>query len=199
MAPSLEAALTELRSLRKEDRDRDLSSHIETMLRQHWHEDDASALRGELVGELHRHGRRVEAEGLLRAEIEREPSEPFHSLALAEHFHYYDVNLSESLSHVAHAIAKAARDGKFMYQALGVQARLAIETRDWPLLEATLVMFATYEHTPGDVDVFPEVDFVARIPAGAVAAEALSSYLARVEHLRSINYSTLHGPRDPSP
>ncbi len=199
MAPSLEAALTELRSLRKENRDRDLSSHIETMLRQRWPEDDASVLRGELVGELHRHDRLVEAEALLRAEIEREPSEPFHSLALAEHFHYYDVNLSESLGHVAHAITKAASDGKFMYQALGVQARLAIETQDWPLLEATLVMLATYEHAPGDVDVFPEMDFVSRIPAGAVAAEALSSYLLRVEHLRSINYSTLHGTRDPSP
>ena len=199
MPLSLEAAFTELRSLRREDRERDLSSHIEAMLRQHWPEDDARVLRGELIGELHRHDRLVEAESLLRAEIEREPSEPFHSLALAEHFHYYDVNLSESLSHVAQAIVKAATDGKFMYQALGVQARLAIEAQDWPLLEATLVKLATYEHVPGNADVFPETDFVSRIPAGAVAEEALTSYLARVEHLRSISYSTLHGPRNLSP
>ena len=198
MALSLENAFSELRALRKQDRGCDLTSQIETMLLQAWPEDDARVLRGELVGELHRQDRLAEAEALLRIEIERDPKEPFHSLSLAEHFHYYDVDLSESLKHVAQAIAKAEVDGKFMYQALGVQARLAIETESWSLLEETLCGLADYEHTPGNADVFPETDFLARIPTGAVAEGALAAYLERVEYLRTTNYSTMHGPRSPS-
>ena len=86
-----------------------------------------------------------------------------------------------------------------MYQALGVQARLAIEAQDWTLLVASLRSLSTYEHTPGNADVFPETDFLAPIPTGSVANDALSSYLERLEHLRSINYGTMHGPRNPSP
>ena len=198
MPLSLENVLAELWALRKQDRRRDLSVYIEKLLCQNWPEDEAGSLRGELIGELHRHNRLVEAELLLQAEIEREPREPFHSLSLAEHYHYYEVDLVVSLKHVALAISKAKVDGKFMYQALGVQARLAIETQNWPLLEATLGSLVCYEHTPGNADIFPETDFIPRIPAMSVADEVLSSYVQRVEYLRSINYSTVHGPCIPS-
>ena len=80
MPSSLENAFGELRSLRKQDRGRDLSSHNEAMLNQPLPEDDARVLRGELIGELHRHDRHAEAEALLRAETEREPRDAFHSL-----------------------------------------------------------------------------------------------------------------------
>jgi hypothetical protein len=148
-----------------------------------------------LIGELHRHSRYTEAERLLQAEVEREPSEPFHSLSLAEHFHYYDVDLTRSLGHISQAIAKAKADGKFMYQSLGVQARLSLETQNWPLLEETLHDLATYEHTPGNADVFPESDFLPLIPAGVISAQAVAAYVQRVEHLRAIDYSTMYGVR----
>jgi hypothetical protein len=190
-----DAALAELRSMRKNDRKRDLSSHIEALLSQVWSSEELFSLRCEFVGELHRHGRYGEAEAVLHAEVEREPAEPFHSLRLAEHFLYYEVNLPRSLGHVAQAVAKAKSDGKFMYQALGVQARLAVETQDWPLLEATLHNLASYEHTPGNADVFPETDFLPRIPAGVVSPAVVDAYVQRVEYLRSIDYSTMYGAR----
>ena len=179
--------------MRQADRARDLSGHIKALLSQEWSPEEAFALRCQLVGEFHLRDRNREAELLLQAEVEREPNEPFHSLSLAEHFHYYDVDLQRSLSHIKQAIAKANVDGKFMYQALGVQARLAVETQDWPLLEETLLALAAYEHTPGNVDVFPETDFLKRIPSGVVAPDAIASYVRRVEHLRSMNYSTMRG------
>jgi hypothetical protein len=157
--------------------------------------DEARILRSERVAELQLRGKYAEAEALLLAEVDREPLEPFHSLSLAEHFHYYDVDLSRSLDCLAQAIAKARLDGKFMYQALGTQARIAIEIRDWNLLEVTLRDLASYEHTPGKADVFPETDFLSRIPAGSVSPEAIDAYVRRVEYLRSIGYSTLHGVR----
>jgi len=197
-SPRFDAALRELRSMRRADRARDLSAHIRGLLSQAWSPEELFGLRCELVGELHRHGHYGEAEAVLHAEVEREPAEPFHSLRLAEHFHYYEVDLQRSLGFIAQAIAKAKSDGKFMYQALGAQARLAIEVHDWPLLEATLQDLASYEHTPGNADVFPETDFLPRIPAGVVAASALAAYTRRVEHLRSIGYSTMYGARGAS-
>jgi hypothetical protein len=195
MQSRLEDAFTELRTLRQRDHRRDLSAHIEAMLGQAWPEEEARALRGELIGELHRHDRLAEAEALLVAEVERDPAEPYPSLSLAEHFHYYAVDLAKSIEHIALAIAKAKIDGKFMYQALGVQARLAVETQNWPLLESTLHGLATFEHTPGNVDVFPETDFIPRIPVGVVSARSVVAYTSRVEYLRSIDYSTLYGAR----
>jgi hypothetical protein len=126
--------------------------------------------------------------------VEREPNEPFYSLSLAEHFHYYDVDLQRSLAHVANAITKAKADGKFLYQALGVQARLCVETGNWSLLESTLVHLTLYEHTPGNADVFPETDFIARIPAEAVPDYIVKQYKDRVSYLQSIGYSTIFGP-----
>lgn len=197
MPQSLEAVFREFRSLRQEDRGRDLTSHITALLLRPWDEDEARALRGELIGELQRRNRFTEAEELLRIECKREPDEPYHSLSLAEHFHYYDVDLGESLKHVAEAVGKAEADGKFMYQALGIQARLAIETQSWSLLADTLRKLTAYEHTPGNTDVFPETDFLARIPPGTVPEALISAYTERVEYLRSIEYSTLLGPRIP--
>jgi hypothetical protein len=65
----LDTALAGLRAMRTQDGTRDLSSHIEGLLRQSWSEHDAAALRGELIAELHRHDRLVEAEALLRTEV----------------------------------------------------------------------------------------------------------------------------------
>lgn len=197
-SPCFDAVFQELRAMRRADRARDLSAHIQGLLAQAWSPEERFGLRCELVGEFHHHGNYGQAEALLHVEVEREPAEPFHSLRLAEHFHYYEVDLRRSLVFVAQAIAKAKSDGKFMYQALGAQARLAIEVQDWPLLEATLQDLASYEHTPGNADVFPETDFLPRIPSGAVAASAVAAYAHRVEQLRSIGYSTTYGARGAS-
>lgn len=182
--------------MRTADRARDLSDHIQAALSQSWSSEELFGLRCELVGELHRHHRYGEAEAVLHAEVEREPAEPFHSLRLAEHFQYYEVDVPRSLGFVAQAVAKAKLDGKFLYQALGVQARLAIEAQKWQLLERTLQNLTLYEHKPGNVDVFPETEFLPRIPAGAISPAVLAAYVERVAYLRSIGYSTMHGSRE---
>lgn len=190
----LECALEKLRELRKADRGQDLSTWIADQIDETTNDRDAAVLRDELVHEHRRHQRYSAAQAILEASMEREPNEPFYSLSLAEHFHYYDVNLERSLGHVADAIVKARADGKFLYQALGVQARLCVETENWRLLESTLIDLTLYEHTPGNADVFPETDFIARIPAEAVPADVVTRYKDRVGYLRSIGYSTMSGP-----
>lgn len=190
----LEFALEELRGLRKSNRGQDLSGWIEGQIDDMLNDRDAAVLRSELVNEHRRHQRYSAAQAVLEASIELEPNEPYYSLSLAEHFHYYEVDLERSLGYVADAIAKARADGKFLYQALGVQARLCVETENWSLLRSTLVDLTRYEHTPGNPDVFPETDFIARIPAEAVPANIVKQYKDRVSYLRSIGYSTMFGP-----
>lgn len=92
MSPRLKNAFAALRTMQRQDRKLELSSRLESMLREPWPEDDARVLRGELIGELHRHDRLAETEALLRAEVERNPTEAAPSLSLGEHFHYHDVS-----------------------------------------------------------------------------------------------------------
>jgi hypothetical protein len=191
---TLREVLDQFDALVRHDRKSDHTGYLRARLSEDWPEDDARTLRLLLRGELQRLARYKEAERLLLEEVEREPNEPFHSLCLAEHFHYFDVDLAKALEHVGVAITKARSDGKFLYQGLGTQARLAIETKSWPLLEQTLREMASYEHRAGDVDVFPETDFLSRIPEGVIDPGAIADYEARVKYLRSIGYSTLQGP-----
>lgn len=156
-----------------------------------WPPEDMRALRMSLISELQSSGENAEALRFLLHETEIEPNEPFHWLCLAEHFHYYDIDLQRSINYIAIAISKARVDGKFLYQALGIQARLSIETENWKLLEKTLQELATYEHRCGDVDVFPETDFLQNIPAGVISRNVIFGYEERVNYLRSIGYSTL--------
>ena len=190
----LEFALEALRTLRRSNHGHDLSAWIKGQIGEMLSGRDAAILRDELVHEHRRHQRYSDAQAVLEASVEQEPNEPFYSLSLAEHFHYYDIDLKRSLAHVATAIAKAKVDGKFLYLALGVQARLCVETENWCLLESTLVDLTRYEHTPGNADVFPETDFIACIPAQAVPDNVVKQYEDRVSYLRSIGYSTMFGP-----
>ena len=194
--PQLAAACEALRALQKKDRGRDMSAWIEEKLTEMPSAEEAAVLRVELVCEYRRHQRYKDAAAVLEAEIEREPNEPYPSLSLAEHFYYYDVDLERSLAHIADAVSKARTIGKFVYQALGVQARLCIATRDWRLLESTLIQLTLHEHTPGRADVFPETDFIARIPPDVVSQDIVKAFVDRVDYLRSVKFSTMSAADD---
>ena len=192
---NLESVFRKVRALRKSG---DPCSFLEEQLKGEWSAEDRAALRSHLAGELAMTGRLNEARALLEADAEREPNEPFHSLRLSDHLFYYHEDLPLAKHHIAEAIRKAAQDGKFMYQALGTQARLSIELADWSLLEGTLRALSAYEHVPGNADVFPETDFLSRVPEGAVDSALIQQYTERVNYLRAIGYSTLTGAKYPA-
>lgn len=146
-----------------------------------------------LVYEYQRRERFREAEQILVRHAQGNGSHPYPYIALAEHFHYFDVDRRKALRHIAVAIRKAQQAREFGYQALGVQARLAIETKQWRLLKQTIAALTGYRHKTGKPDVFPETDFIARIPRGKVPAHVVGQYEQRVQYLRTIGYSTLTG------
>jgi len=155
--------------------------------------DERSVIEISLVGEYQRIGRYGDAVAILERNIRADPDHPYPVIALAEHYHYADVNYPTAKKHIAIAVQKARRSGEFLYQALGVQARVAIESEDWILLEETLRELTCYQHEPGKVDVFPESDFLKRIPPGKIDPALVEAYTSRVQYLRSIGYSTLTG------
>lgn len=156
--------------------------------------DEISITEIDLIGEYHRIGRLSDALVILRRNVSANPEDSHASICLAEHYHYYDVNYSLGKEFIAEAILKACQSGTFMYEALGVQARIAIESQDWSLLEKTLKALTAWQHEPGNADIFPERDFLKRIPKDRVDSRLVEAYESRVSYLRSIGYSTLTGP-----
>jgi hypothetical protein len=153
--------------------------------------EDREAIASLLVHELQRTEQFPAAAALLRENVVRHPRDPYPLIALTEHYHYYALDLRKAKLLIARALEKARAIREFVYHSLGVQARLAIETRDWKLLEKSLRELTTYRHKTGNPDVFPEKDFLARIPPHVVSSEVVAAYIRRRNYLSAIGYSTL--------
>jgi hypothetical protein len=155
--------------------------------------DDRKTIAFFLIQELQRTDQFTAAEALLREDIEMHSRHPYPRIALAEHFHYYVRDLRKAKTEITRAIKIARSIREFVYHSLGVQARLAVETKDWKLLERSLRELTAYRHKTGNADVFPEKDFLAHLPTSVVSSEVVAAYLRRRAYLSAIGYSTLTG------
>src|SRR3989338_5606493 len=133
----MKTAFDKYRELVRTDPRGDHSGFILQLLSRSVSEDERLLLESTLVTEDQRQERFSETETILGRHARGNGSHPYPYIALAEHFHYFDVNRLKALSHIAVAIRKARRAREFGYQALGVQARLALETKQWRLVEQT--------------------------------------------------------------
>jgi hypothetical protein len=184
---------TEYRALVRAHPDHDHSGWLRTRLSQVAVSEDRETIAVFLVHELQRTEQFAAAEALLREDIAQHPRHPYPLIALAEHYHYFVGDLRRAKVLIARAAAKARAIREFVYHSLGVQARLAIETQDWKLLERSLRELTAYRHKTGNPDVFPEKDFLARILPNTVSPEAVAAYIRRRKYLSAIGYSTLTG------
>jgi len=189
----IKSAFDKYRELVRTDPRGDHSGFLLELLSRGVSEEERVLLESTLVSEYQRRERFGDAEEILKRHARGNGSHPYPHIALAEHFHYFDIDRRKALSHIAVAIRKTQRTREFGYQALGVQARLAVETKQWHLLKQTIAALTQYRHKTGRPDVFPETDFLARIPRGKVPAHVVGQYERRVHYLRKIGYSTLTG------
>jgi hypothetical protein len=183
----------EIRALVRGHPERDHSGWLRARLLQATASEDHETIAALLVHELQRTEQFPAAAALLRENVVRHPCHPYPLIALAEHYHYYVLDLCKAKLLIARALEKARAIREFVYHSLGVQARLAIETHDWKLLEKSLRELTTYRHKTGNPDVFPEKDFLAQIPPRVVSSEAVAAYIRRRNYLSAIGYSTLTG------
>lgn len=181
------------RKLLRTNRSGDHSGFLLAELERTKSPDERFAIEADLVSEFERKGRHKDAELILGRHVRANPNHPYPLISLAEHFHYYDINRRRALRLIGTAWRRAQKIREFGYQTLGVQARLAIETRNWRLLANTIRSMTKYRHRTGHADVFPETDFIPRIPKGKVSRSVLDAYERRVNYLRGIGYGTLTG------
>jgi len=183
----------EFRAVVRAQPEKDHSGWLKARIERSDKPDERELLHFLLRGEFQRTAQFTAAEALLHENILRHPRHPYPLIALAEHHHYFTRDLQKSKQLIAQALRKARTIREFVYHSLGIQARLAIETQDWKLLESSLHELTAYRHRTGNADVFPEKDFLARIPPGAVSSEAITAYIRRRNYLSAIGYSTLTG------
>jgi tetratricopeptide (TPR) repeat protein len=176
----------------KSQRAVDHTDYVLAALRDAKTPEDRWDIRHTLIGELVRVGRLKEAEKLLLEDVDAEPNNPLPLMSLATHYHYSD-RLPEAKSYIRRAVTVAKRTRTLAYGTLGQQARVAISAKDWRLLARTLRDMTAYRHKTGNADCFPEADFLARIPPGAVPDSVIAAFQRRRAYLSAIRYSTLYG------
>ena len=118
----------------------------------------------------------------LQTAAQLQPDDALNWLALAEHFHYHDVNLDEAARHVETALAAAQREGNLLRQTLGVRIRIALKRLDMATVQASLE--ALLSVVSGNLDVALEDDFLASIPPGGISADLVARYQAMVASAR---------------
>jgi tetratricopeptide (TPR) repeat protein len=119
-----------------------------------------------------------EAEAVIRKCLKLQPDDPYHWIRLAEHFHYYATDLKKALQAINAAIEKAEKDKLFVRQAHGARIRIALELKDYALVEKSLEALIAYSPLPNRPDVALERDFLKKIPSGAVRDDVVARYKA---------------------
>lgn len=105
-------------------------------------------------------------------------------LGLAEHYHYYDVDLAKALTYIEKALEVALATSDLVRQVLGVKIRIALALANFSAVEQSLQMLVEYKCPKGAFDIALESDFIARIPVGAASTELVDRYMALVNSSR---------------
>ena len=178
-----------LDELRHKDPRADLKPVLRSALRAARDDEERAFIQSRLAGELQlelaklpsdsRHKARFdEVEALLRRCVELQPDDPYYRIRLAEHFHYYASDLRKALEAINAAVEKAEKNGTFVRQAHGTRIRIALDLKDYPIVEKSLEVLTSYSPLPGSPDVAPEKDFLKKIPPGAIRNDLVARYKA---------------------
>ena len=122
-----------------------------------------------------------QAEACLVEVINSSPDSAQPRLALASHYHLHCGDLEKALVAVNTAVEVAAKSGSLFRQAHGSRIRVALDLKEFQLVQESLEALIAYKPESGAVDVALERDFLKRIPAGSVSPAVLIQYEALVE------------------
>jgi hypothetical protein len=104
-------------------------------------------------------------------------------LGLAEHFHYYEVDLDAAANNIEIALQKAVAERCLVRQVLGVRIRISLARKAYGLVNESLVKLLDYQPPPDSIDVALESDFISEIPTNAANNTVVQRYKALVERL----------------
>lgn len=127
-------------------------------------------------------------EDVIRECLSITPDDTLAWITLAEHFHYYAVDLKRAREIVDTALKKARAEGAFIRQALGVRIRIALALSDYATVESSLRDLVQYKKPAGPVlDVGFEEDFLPRIPPDKVDSALIAQYESLVHGINGVN------------
>jgi tetratricopeptide (TPR) repeat protein len=99
-------------------------------------------------------------------------------LALAEHYHYHDINLEKAATAIESALSIAIVEKCQVRQILGVRIRIALARVDYDMVSNSLSILLDYKVPKNGFDVALEYDFIPRIPVNVIDNDILDRYTA---------------------
>jgi len=165
-----------VRDIKNADRNADVTGILQTALRKTEGLDEKLYILSRLASEFQLLRRPKEAEGAIKDQIALDPNKPESWLLLATLYFRYTEDLPSALSAVEVAIEKAAKEGNFVRQAHAERIRIALATKNYEIVESSLMTLIEYVPKPGSIDVELEYDFLPRIPDRGVRNDLIEKY-----------------------
>lgn len=167
---------SQIRAIKKADRNADVTGILQAALRDAEDLDEKLFILSTLASEYQLLGKLEAAEDAIKKRIDLDPDKPEAWLQLASHYYGVVHDLPKALSTVEVAVEKAAREGNFVRQAHAERIRIALETKNYSVVESSLAKLIEYTPKPGSIDVELESDFLPRIPASGVRNDLVENY-----------------------
>jgi hypothetical protein len=109
--------------------------------------------------------------------IKLDPDDPWSWCVYAEHCLYFKKDFIRALSIINTATSKAMVSGNFVRYSCAVKIRIALELKQFKLVEDTMEFLLAYYPQQGSIDNVLENDFIGRIPSGAVDRSIIDKYI----------------------
>lgn len=97
-------------------------------------------------------------------------------IALAEHYHYYQIDVKKAACAIEKALVEALTLGSQVRQVLGIRIRIALLNEDYRLVEDSLKQLVEYKLQKNALDVAFETDFVEAISIAEVSQDLVRQY-----------------------
>jgi tetratricopeptide (TPR) repeat protein len=167
---------SQIRAIKKADRNADVTGLLRDALRNTEDQEEKLYILSRLASEYQLLGKLEAAEDAIKKQINLAPDNPEAWLQLASHYYGLVHDLPKALSTVEVAVEKAAREGNFVRQAHAERIRIALEMKNYQVVENSLAKLIEYSPRPGSIDVELESDFLPRIPASGVRNDLVENY-----------------------
>jgi len=105
-----------------------------------------------------------------------DPDNPMWLISLAAHKQYAEQQPEAAMPIIDRAIDVAFSSGTFRRHALAVKARIALELKQYPIVEDMLRQILQLKFGRGNADIGVERDILDRLPPGSIDAEVARQY-----------------------
>jgi tetratricopeptide (TPR) repeat protein len=167
---------SQIRDIKAVDHNADVTGILQAALRHAKKMDTKLYILSRLASEYQLLGKLELAEGAIKKQVDLDRNNPEAWIQLATHYFRCTHDLKKSLSTIEIAVDKAMQEGNFVRQAHSERIRIALEMKNYQVVENSLAKLIEYIPRPGSIDVKLERDFLLRIPASGVRNELVETY-----------------------